>query len=178
MRGPGPECIEVEQPYVHLVWERRDGQWVQLSGEGRFDDADRLRDVAENLVDRPQPVPLQVHLVPAGWSVLAYKDDRILTLVDDAYEQQTLSVQIPLPENVVPPEELLDQLMGPLAPVIPVTVHRRPAHLVRTQSDFLDQEAWFLQAQFEDGTVYEIQAPEAFTRERVVELAEQVTYNP
>lgn len=175
--GPGPECIEVEVPYVHLVWERRDGQWVQLSGSGRYDDADRLRAVAEDLVDRPQPVPLQVDLAPAGWSVLAFKDDRILTLVNDAYEQQTLSVHIPLPEDVIPPEELLSQLMSPIGPVVPVTVHGAPAHLVRLQSDYMNQEMWFLQARFADGTTFTVQAPEAFTQEQVVEMAEQVTYN-
>ena len=176
--GPGPECVEIQAPYVHLVWERRDGQWVQLSGEGRFDDADRLLGLAEDLVDRPQPVPLQVHLAPAGWSVQAYKDDRILTLVNDSYEQQTVSVHIPLAEDVVPPEELLDQLMGPIGPVIPVTVHGTSAQLVRVQSDFLNQEAWFLQAQFEDGTTFTVQAPEAFTQEQVLQMAEQVTYDP
>jgi hypothetical protein len=176
--GPGPECIEVQVPYVHLVWERRAGQWVQLSGEGRYDDADRLRELAANLVDRPQPVPLQIHLAPAGWSVEAYKDDRILTLVNDSYEQQTVSVYVPRPEDVVPPEELLDQLMGPIGPVIPVTVHAKPAYLVRVQSDFLNQEAWFLQAQFEDRTTFTVQAPEAFTQEQVLQMAEQVTYNP
>ncbi len=117
-------------PYVHLVWEYGDEQWVELSGGGRYDNADRLREVAERLVDRPQAVPLQVHLAPAGWSVQGYKDDRILTLVNDSYEQQTLSVYIPLPEDVVPPENLLGQLMGPIGPVVPVTVQGRPAHLV------------------------------------------------
>jgi hypothetical protein len=31
---------------------------------------------------------------------------------------------------------------------------------------------------FEDGTTFTVQAPEAFTREQVVQMAEQVTYNP
>ena len=42
----------------------------------------------------------------------------------------------------------------------------------------LDEKIWFLQAQFEDGTVYELQVPDAFTQEQVVEMAQQVTYNP
>jgi hypothetical protein len=175
--GPGPECTEIELPYVHLVWERRDGQWVELSGSGRYDDAARLRAVAEDLVDRPQVVPLQVRLAPAGWSVLAYKDDRILTLVNDGYEQQTLSVSVPLPEEVPPADQLLSRLAGPVSPVLPVTVHGRPAQLVRVDGSPLDP-GWYLQAQFADGTTFTVQAPEAFTEKQVVEMADQVTYDP
>jgi hypothetical protein len=176
--GPGPECIDVEVPYVHLVWEHRDGQWVQLRGGGRYKDADRLVAIAEDLVDRPQAVPLQVHLAPAGWSVQAYKDDRILTLANDSYEQQAVSVHIPLPEEDVPaPEELRGRLMGPIGPVIPVTVQGRPAYLVQIDLGPLDP-GWYLQAQFADGTTFVVQAPEAFTQEQVVQMAEQVTFNP
>lgn len=166
------------QGEIRLVQERREGQWVTLAGSGRFDDPDRLVAVARDLVDRPQPVPLRAHLAPAGWSLLAYKGDRILTLVNDSYEQQKVSVHIPLPEDVVPPEQLPDQLMGPSGPVAPVTVHGRPAYLVRLDSGYLDQEMWFLQAQFPDGTTFTVQAPEAFTEEQVVEMAGQVTYDP
>ena len=34
------------------------------------------------------------------------------------------------------------------------------------------------QAQFADGTTFTLQAPEAFTQEQVVQMADQVTYNP
>jgi hypothetical protein len=163
---------------IRLVQERRAGQWVTIDGRGRYDDPDRLVAVAEDLVDRPQPVPLQINLAPAGWSVLAYKDDRILTLVNDAHEQQDLTVFLPEPNVFVPAEELLGELMGPIGPVIPATVHGRPAHLVRVQTDYLNQEGWYLQAQFPDGTTFVVLAPEAFTRDQVLEMAEQVTYNP
>lgn len=175
--GPGPECIDVQVPYLHLVWERRDGQWVELSGTGRYEDADGLLEVAGNLVDRPQAVPLQVHLAPAGWSVQAYKDDRILTLVNDSYEQQTLSVQLPLPEQVAPADELLGELMGPVGPVIPATVNGRPAQLVQIDGGPIDS-GWYLQAQFTDGTTFVVQAPAAFTREEVLRFAAEVTYTP
>ncbi len=164
--------------FAQLTWEFSDDQWVRLLGDGRYASADRLLGVAESLVDRPQPAALRMGLAPAGWSVQFYKMGRVLTLVNDAYEQQTLTVQIPLPEDVVPPEQLLDQLQSPLGPVIDVTVHDRPAHLVLLDSGYLDEKIWFLQAQFADGTVYELQVPDAFTQEQVVELAEQVTYNP
>lgn len=173
--GPGPECVDVEVPYLHLVWERRDGQWLELSGSGRYEDAQGLLEVARNLVDRPQAVPLQVHLAPAGWSVLAYKDDRILTLVNDSYEQQTLTVHLPLPEELVPADELRDQLMGPVGPVIPATVNGLPAHLVRIDAGPIDS-GWYLRAQFPDGTTFVVQAPAAFTQEEVLRFAAEVTY--
>jgi hypothetical protein len=164
--------------FSQLTWERSDDVWVRILADGAYRSPDRLVALAESLVDRPQPATLSVGLAPAGWSVQFFKMGRILTLVNDSYEQQTLSVNLPLPEDVVPPEDLLGQLMGPVGPVIPVTVHDRPAHLVLLDSGYLDQRIWFLQAQFEDGTVYELQVPDAFTQEQVVQFAEQVTYNP
>jgi hypothetical protein len=148
------------------------------AGNGRYPSADRLPAVAESLVDRPQPATLRVGLAPAGWSVRFFKMGRVLTLVNDADEQQTLTVQIPLPEDVVPPEHLLDQLMSPVGPVIEKTVHGRPAYLVMLDSGYLDQRIWFLQADFADGTTFELQVPDAFTEEQAVQMAEQVTYNP
>ena len=43
---------------------------------------------------------------------------------------------------------------------------------------YRDERLWFLQAQFEDGTTFVVQAPGSFTQEQVVQLAESVTYNP
>ena len=190
--GRGAELLQYSRPWCsddamqdcgtrsfsQLTWERSDDTWVRILADGRYRSADRLLALAESLVDRPQPATLNMGLAPAGWSVQAFKMGRVLTLVNDSYEQQTLSVNIPLPEDVVPPEQFATELMGPIGPVIPVTVHDRPAHLITLDSGYLDQRIWFLQAQFEDGTVYELQAPDAFTQEQVVEFAEQVTYNP
>jgi hypothetical protein len=103
---------------------------------------------------------------------------RVLTLVNDADEQQTLTVHIPLPEDVVPPDQLLHQLAGPLGPVTTVSVHGRPAQLVLVDGDYRDEHLWYLQAQFDDGTTYTLQVPDAFTRQQVVEFAEQVTHTP
>jgi hypothetical protein len=164
--------------FTQLAWEHGEDVWLRLEGDGRYRSVERLLEVADSVVDRPQPATLRMGLAPAGWSVEFFKMGRVLSLVNDAYEQQTLTVHIPLPEDVGSPEELLDQLMGPIGPVIPVTVHGRPALLVRVDTSYLDEEGWYLQAQFEDGTVFVVQAPGAFTQEQVVEMAEQVTYNP
>jgi hypothetical protein len=157
-----------------LVVEWTDDQWLQLHGRGRYADRALLLDAARTLVARPQPVPLQVHLAPAGWSVLAYKDDRVLTLVNDSYEQQDLTVH--LPAGPVPADQLRASLMGPIGPVVEVTVHGRPAQLVRVDLATVDhQEGWYLQAQFPDGRTFVVQAPGAFTRDQLLAFAEQVT---
>ncbi|MGY1601951.1 hypothetical protein [Geodermatophilus sp. SYSU D00815] len=158
---------------VLVEWD--DDRWVEISGRGRYGDRDELLDVADALVERPQPVPLQVHVAPAGWSVLAYEDDRILTLVDDAHEEQTVTVF--LPERPIPADELLGELMGPVGPVLDVSVNGRPAQLVRIGGGPLEA-GWYLQAQFPDGTTFVVQAPEAFTREQVLRFAGEVTVTP
>jgi hypothetical protein len=59
-----------------------------------------------------------------------------------------------------------------------VTVNGRPAQLVQVDTGYLDQKGWFLQAQFPSGTTFVVQAPDAFTQEQVVAMAEQVTFHP
>jgi hypothetical protein len=160
---------------LRLEWS--DDRWVELTGSGRYDDRGRLLAVAGTLVERPQPVPLQVHLAPEGWSVLAYKDDRILTLVNDHYEPQTLNVF--LPEQPVPADRLLHELSGsPIGPVIDVAINGRPAQLVRLDARNAADNGWFLQAQFPGGRTFVVQAPAAFTQEQVLAFAGQVTYTP
>lgn len=164
--------------FTQMAWEHREDMWLLLEGDGRYRSVERLLAVADSIIERPQPAILRMGLAPEGWSVDFFKMGRVLSLVNDAYEQQSLTVHIPLPEDVAPPEQLRDQLMGPIGPVIPVTVHGRPAYLVRVDTGYLDQEGWYLQANFADGTTFVVQAPEAFTQEQVVQMAEQVTFNP
>ena len=177
--GPdGAEACELRDE-VRLVFERRDGQWVTVSGPT---DPDELVGIAESLVDRPQRVPLQVALAPEGWSVQSFKDDRILTLVDDDNEQHSLSVHLPLPEVVLPAAQVRESVMGPIGPQLDVTVNGRPAQLVRVDRAMVVEgdrvEGWFLQAQFADGTTFVVQAPESFTQEQVLRMAEAVVHNP
>ena len=177
--GPdGADACELRDE-VRLVFERRDDQWVTVSGPT---DPDELVGIAESLVDRPQRVPLQISLAPEGWSVQAFKGDRILSLVDDDHEQHSLSVHLPLPEEVVPAAQVRESVMGPIGPQLDVTVHGRPAQLVRVQRDLMHEgrflEGWYLQAQFADGTTFVVQAPESFTRDQVLQMAETVLYTP
>jgi hypothetical protein len=160
-----------------LVVEWHDGQWIELTGAGRFAGRQQLLAVARTLVDRPQPVPLQLHLAPAGWSLLAYKDDRILTLVDDDYDR--LSLNVYLTDQPLPADRLLTELEGPpVAPVLEVSVNGRPAQLVRLEARDAADNGWYLQAQFPDGRTFVVQAPAAFTKAQVLAFADQVTYTP
>ena len=133
-------------------------------------------------MDRQQRIPLQISVAPAGWSLQFVKDDRILTLVDDEHEQHSLSVHLPLPEDVIPADRVRESITGPVGPQLDVTVHGRPAQLVRVQRDLMVEgrflEGWYLQAQFTDGTTFVVQAPESFTQEQVLRFAESVVHTP
>ena len=154
-----------------LQWERRPGQWVELSGDGRYADRDRLVALAESLVDDEQVVPLQVHLAPAGWQLQMFKmSGRIMTLANPAHPDQDLSVD--LPEQALTAAEMPTRLEQVAGPVQEVTVDGRPAQLVPTGY------GWYLQARFPDGTVFALQAPQAFTPEDVLAVAAGITYTP
>jgi hypothetical protein len=174
--GNAGEACE-QRSFTQLSWERRNDQWVTVLAHGRYRATARVLAIATSLVDRPQPAALDVGLAPAGWSVQFFKMGRVLTLVDDADEQQTLTVQVPLPEDVVPADRLLGQVAA-VGPLVPVIVHGRPAQLVLCDAGYRDERIWFLQAQFPDGTTFQLQVPDAFTQQQVVEFAEQVTHRP
>ena len=140
-------------------------------------DADRLIEVAESVVDRPQRATLTPELAPEGWSLQLFKMGRVLVLVNDEFEEQSVTVHVPLPEDVAPLDAVRGSIMGPVGPQLDVTVGGRPAALVRTDHG-PGHGGWFIQAQFEDGTAYTLQVPDAFTKEQVVEFAEAVTYHP
>jgi hypothetical protein len=154
-----------------LQWERRPGQWVQLDGDGRYADRDRLVAVAESLVDDEQLVPLQVHLAPAGWQLQMFKmSGRITTLANPAYPDESLTVN--LPEEALTGADMPGMLEQVVGPVQEVAVNGLPAQLVRTGY------GWYLQASFPDGTVFALQAPQAFTAEDVLAVAGGITYTP
>ncbi len=58
-----------------------------------------------------------------------------------------------------------------------MTVHSRPSQLVLSDSIYLDQWIWFLQAQFDDGIAFVLQVLDAFTQQQVIQFAEAVTHN-
>lgn len=163
----------VPREVLTVKWPK--DQWVELHGSGRFATRAQLVALAKTLVAEPAPVDLQVHLAPAGWSVQAYKDDTILTLANDTFEQQALTVSIP--SQRIPADELRSQLMGPVGPVIEVSVNGLPAQLVRVDHGGGDG-GWYLQARFAGGRTFVLQAPDILTQQQVLDIAAQVTYSP
>jgi hypothetical protein len=159
-------------PVVTVVWERSDDQWVTVSGEGRFATETSVVSLAEQVVDRPVVVPLQLALAPRGWVLVAYKDDRIVTLADPAGDPATdataRTLTASLPQQPSDPADLSREV-GATGDLVPVTVHGRPASLLPTH------DGWFLQAELPDGTVFVVQAPGDFTARQVVEVAEGVS---
>ncbi|MGY1773919.1 hypothetical protein [Blastococcus sp. SYSU D00813] len=182
--GPATLCSDA---YAEIVWQRPDGLWVGVAGEGdRYGQVPALVAVAESLVDRPQPVALQFGLAPAGWVVSSYESPANLTLVSAAdatspSERVGLSVQ----ERWRGYETADDVVRGMAGgnPVEAVTVDGRPAALVSVPDPFAAPDSgrrtWYLGAGFPDGgPLFLFQAPDSLTREDVLAMAEEVTYTP
>jgi hypothetical protein len=184
-RGINTACYptDCDRPFAQLVWQRAPGQWVVLRGEGGYGDPARLVAVGESLVDRPQPVTLQVQLAPAGWSVADYHDSQAISYVSDDDPDQSMTVQVFAPEpgrgpaGGWSPDQLI-AIASADGPPTPVTVHHRPARLVTCDDCSIPQgrHTWYLQAQFADGTLFVLQAPDDLTQDQVLAIAEQVTY--
>lgn len=149
--------------FVTVAWEREPGQWVTVTGRGRFGTEAAVLALADTVVERPQEVPLQVGLAPAGWEVFAFKDDRILTLKD---ENSDVTMTVYLAER--PSSDLLHTVMG-AQEVSTVQVNGGEARLVRAD------ESWFLQVPLPDGSAFTLLAPPFMTAEQVVAIGEQVT---
>ena len=71
--------------YAELHRQRPDGKWLAVHGPGdRYDDEAALVQVAESVVDRPQPVQLQFGLAPEGWQVSSCESPVHLSLISQA----------------------------------------------------------------------------------------------
>ncbi|MEX5720571.1 hypothetical protein [Geodermatophilus maliterrae] len=158
---------------VDLLWERPDGRWVQVLGEGAYGGTAAAVAVAETLVDRPQPVGLQFGLAPAGWSVGGYEESRSLDLVSDTDPDQLLRLGLVGREYPGTLDELLEG-MSLTAPPEPVTVQGQPARLALAGGDG-GSPYRYLVGQLPGGPFFILLAPETLTREQVLQIAEQVT---
>jgi hypothetical protein len=151
---------------VTLTWQRKPGQWVSITGNGRFATETAVRGLADAVVDRPQEGPLQVGLAPAGWKLFAFKDDTILTLKGESSDGRGSTMSVQRVDRADP--DLLHNVMG-AREVSPVRINGRDGQLVRAE------EMWFLQAPLPDGSVFNLQAPLVLTRDQVIAIGEQVT---
>ena len=159
-------------PYFSVVWERGEDQWVTVAGGGRFASEQAVAALARQVVDRAAVVPLQLTLAPRGWVLVAYKDDRIVTVADPAgppaTEAASRTLTAYLPGSPSAPADLAAEVGAIGGRMDEVTVHGRPAHLLPTA------DGWFLQATLPDGTVFVVLAPADFTPAQVVQVGEGV----
>ncbi|SDN54370.1 hypothetical protein SAMN05660199_00239 [Klenkia soli] len=172
--GSPADIRQVEGGGTSVLWQRPDGRWVQLLGEGSYDDRDALLTLAGTVVDRPQPVGLQFGLAPAGWTVGGYEESRSLDLVSD-----TDPAQVPLRVSLTGtpgPDVTVDSFFegrSLTGAVEQVTVQGLPARLGLTTPD--DGDSWLLAGQVPDGRLFLLLAPPALTRDQVLQIGEQVT---
>ena len=172
--------------YAELYWQRPDGKWLAVYGQGdRYGDETALVQVAESVVDRPQPVQLQFGLAPEGWRVSSYESLSNLALVRET-DPTNLSERIGVSlqerwRGYDDPSDLM-QGMAEDEPVEEVTVKGDPALLVSVPDHAAapgsGKRTWNLAAQFPDGVQFLFQAPDTLTREDVLAMAEGLTYAP
>ncbi|MFD2083239.1 hypothetical protein SAMN05421678_103158 [Actinopolymorpha cephalotaxi] len=157
-------------PAVTVVW-RGDHDWTAVTGTGSYADAGQIETIAESMKDQPQQVDLTLSVAPKGWSVVAYKEDRILTLAapdDGGAKELTVSLV----------DRLDRDLSGYAAhDVETVTINGARAQLGRQAAEGADSD-WILEARTSSGQPFSLQAPAALTRHQVIEVAEGVTYRP
>ena len=168
-----------------LVWHRPDGRWLQVWGEGgRYSQVDALVALAESVVERPQPVPVQVGLAPEGWSVASYESGSNITLADDAGPSFRNQVHVSMwgrwETDYQVPGYLQYLTYG--EPVEQVTVQGLPAELASVPDPSADPgedvRMWYVMGQVPDGPVFLLEAPDTLSREDVLAIAGQVTYEP
>jgi hypothetical protein len=160
---------------VDLLWERTDGRWARVLGEGGYGDLAALVPVAESVVDRPQPLGLQFGLAPAGWSLTGYEESRSIDLTRDGDVTQLLRL------SVLPPgtATLDDVVGGPdlTVPPTPVTIRGREGRLALVHGGE-NPDFWRAAGEFADGSRFLLLAPQVLTEEQVLQIAEQITYTP
>ena len=154
-------------PTVSVVWQNDEGEWTGVTGKGAYAEADRVESFAESLGARPQPVDLSLSVAPEGWSLTAYKDDRILMLSPDGGPIEN-DLTVSLVDN--PPDDF-ENAYG-VDQVTTARVHDSDALVGK------NDEGWILLTENSDGQAYSVAAPETFTREQLVAVANGVTYTP
>ncbi|MFC3890435.1 hypothetical protein ACFOWZ_03040 [Lentzea rhizosphaerae] len=167
--------VDQEEPTFHevaLSWERSPGQWIKLTGIGRFADEQTVRSLAGTLVDTDKRLSLDINVAPAGWELYAFKDagpdgaGAVTSLRDPANPDRTIHVSTT--SGLVP--NYGQAVEGGPVDTIPVSVRGRQGDLVQ-----IPGKQWMLQAPLPDGRAFQLQVPAGFTQQQVVELAEGVS---
>jgi hypothetical protein len=169
------EKIDQKEPAyraVTLIWERSPGQWIKLTGSGRFADEHTVRSLAGTLVDTDKRLSLDISVAPAGWELHAFKDaaqdgaGAVTSLRDPRNPDRIIHVSTML--GLVP--NYGRAVEGGPRDAIPVSVNGRQGDLVQ-----IPGKRWMLQAPLPDGRAFQLQVPADFTQRQVIELAEGVS---
>ena len=169
--------VATDEAHADLLWQRPDGWWLQISGDGPYADTETVVGIAESVVDRPQPLDLQFGLAPAGWTLNSLEESRSIDLSSDADPEQRIKLSRYEPGFGLTIDDLLDQMV-PAQPVETVTVQGRPARLALARPGVEAPTSWYVTGEFPDGSLFLLGAPDTLTREQVLEIADQVTYTP
>lgn len=158
-------------PAVTVIWQSDESDWTAVTGSGSYADAGHVEAIAESLREERQPVDLAVSVAPKGWSIVAYKEDRILTLAasgEAGRNDLTVVLKARLSPNL---SEYGAQDVEALM------VNGEPAQLGR-QATEAGEPIWILEAQTPNGQAFSLQAPAGLTRHQVIQIAKGVTYRP
>lgn len=161
-------------PAVTVIWQGDSNGWTAVTGSGGYADAGRVEAIAESLGDQPQQVELPLSVAPKGWTVVSYREDRIVTLAgpgDDGRNGLAVALVDRLNKNL---SEYAAQDVETL------TINGEPAQLGRRTAETADaaELIWVLEAQTSSGQAFSLQAPPGLTRDQVIQIAEGVTYRP
>jgi hypothetical protein len=163
---------------AEVLWERPDGRWVEVLGEGSYGTTSALIPVAASVVDRPQPLGLQFGLAPAGWQVGGYEESRSLDLVSNTQPDELVRLSMWGPGG----DAALDASLEGLAmtgPVEPVTIQGLPGRLGFGDPNGGACACWYVVGQFPGADmVFLLLGTDGLTREQMLAMAEQVTYTP
>ncbi len=164
--GTALDATTIVVPTVSVVWEGQDGDWTRVSGSGLYADAARVESFAESLRSVPQPVRLALAVAPEGWTVDAYKDDRVVRLAPEAGTVARADGQ----PRRRPGRGPRDRLRGQGRDDGPRCTAPTPGWGAAPTDGSWSRHA--------AGQRFSVQAPDRFTREQVVEVADGVTYTP
>lgn len=169
--------VATDDEHVDLLWQRPDGWWLRILGDGAYAEVGAVVEVAESVVDRPQPLDLHFGLAPAGWTLNSLEESRSIDLSSDADPEQRIKLSRYEPGFGLTIDDLLDRML-PVQPVETVTVQGRPARLALARPGVDAPTYWYVTGESPDGSLFLLLTPDTLTREQVLEIAGQVTYTP
>jgi len=170
-----PADVASDGEFADLLWHRPDGSWLRIIGDGPFADADAVVEVAESVVDRPQPIGLQFGLAPAGWTLNSLEESRSIDLSSDVDPEQRLKLSRYGPGFPITIDSLLEDVT-PTQPVETVTLQGQPARLALARPGEDAPVYWYVAGNFPDGSLFLLVAPDTLTRDQVLQIAGQVSF--